>query len=130
MTSAPFLTESLRRHVYRLADEIGERNVFHPLALKEAENYLADTWQALGFPVQRQVYEVEGVPSTNLEVTLPGRDHDQILVVGAHYDSVLGCPGANDNGSGVAVLLELCRLLQSLSLPRFLSSAKIKIFTV
>lgn len=119
MTSA--LSQALRRHVDHLAGTIGERNVFHPEALHAAEAYLTTTWQALGFEVQRQVYEVQGVPSANLEVTLPGQQYpDQILLLGAHYDSVLGCPGANDNGSGVAVLLELSRRLRAIPLPRTL----------
>lgn len=115
----PALAEALRRHVEYLAGEIGERNVFHPQALQAAENYLAQTWHGLGLEVQRQVYEAKGVASANLEVTLPGRTWPhEIVLLGAHYDSVQGSPGANDNGSGVAVLLALSQLLQSLSLPR------------
>lgn len=117
----PALAEALRQHVEYLAGEIGERNVFHPEALKAAEAYLTATWQALGFEVKRQVYEVEGVASANLEVTLPGQERaEEILLLGAHYDSVLGCPGANDNSSGVAVLLELSRRLRSIPSPRTL----------
>ncbi|MCX8049363.1 MAG: M28 family peptidase [Methylohalobius sp.] len=115
----PALAEALRRHVEYLAGEIGERNVFHPQALQAAENYLAQTWHDLGLEVQRQVYEAKGVASANLEVTLPGRTWPhEIVLLGAHYDSVQGSPGANDNGSGVAVLLALSQLLQSFSLPR------------
>lgn len=119
MTS--FLAEALRQHVEYLAGKIGERNVFCPEALKAAEDYLAATWQALGFKVKRQVYWAKGVPSANLEATLVGQERPQeILLLGAHYDSAAGCPGANDNASGVAVLLELSRLLRATSLPRTL----------
>jgi Zn-dependent M28 family amino/carboxypeptidase len=47
----------------------------------------------------------------NLEVTRRGRENpDDIILIGAHYDSVIGSPGANDNATGVAALLELSRL--------------------
>ena len=59
-----------------------------------------------------QEYDVQGVTSANLEVAIPGDDlASQILLLGAHYDSVQGSPGANDNGTGVAALLELARCL-------------------
>ncbi len=119
MTFSPSLAEALRRHVDHLAGEIGARNVFHPQALKAAENYLIDTWQGWGLTVNRQVYWVNEIESANLEVTLPGQERpEEILLLGAHYDSVFGCPGANDNGSGVAALLELSRLLKPTPLAR------------
>jgi Zn-dependent M28 family amino/carboxypeptidase len=106
-------TERLRRHVYQLAETIGERNVFHPQALHAAEEYLRQRWQEMGYAVRAEAYQVCGVRSANLEVTLPGRDADEgMLLIGAHYDSVRGSPGANDNGSGVACLLELSQLVR------------------
>jgi Zn-dependent M28 family amino/carboxypeptidase len=103
----------LRRHVYQLADAIGERNVFHPDALHASEAYIQGCWQDLGYRVKRDEYRVREVPSANLEISLPGQSAAaEILLLGAHYDSVQGSPGANDNGSGVAVLLELSRLLR------------------
>jgi Zn-dependent M28 family amino/carboxypeptidase len=55
----------------------------------------------------------------NLEVELAGSSQaDEIIVVGAHYDSVVGCPGANDNGSGVAAAIELARRLMERDLSR------------
>jgi Zn-dependent M28 family amino/carboxypeptidase len=102
----------VRDHVTRLAGEIGERNVFLPDALHAAEDYIRETWRAQGYTVVEQRYEVNGVASANLEVSLPGRAHpEKIILVGAHYDSVSGSPGANDNASGVAAMLELTRLL-------------------
>lgn len=103
--------EQLRSHVYRLASEIGERNVFRPQALQLAEDYITRTWEQQGYSVTRQAYAVRGVQCANLEITCPGSPAaDEIILIGAHYDSVRGCPGANDNGSGVAALLELSRL--------------------
>ncbi|MGI9332296.1 MAG: M20/M25/M40 family metallo-hydrolase [Gammaproteobacteria bacterium] len=58
-----------------------------------------------------QEYSAEGVRSANLEVTLCGQDKRETILIGAHYDTVPHCPGADDNASGIAVLLELTRLL-------------------
>ena len=103
--------ETLAGHVRRLGAEIGERNVFRPQALAAAADFIEETWTAQGYPVSRLWYEAHGVRCANLEVTRAGRSRsDEILLLGAHYDSVMGCPGANDNGSGVAALLELSRL--------------------
>lgn len=104
------LTERLRRHVRVLAAEIGERNVFRPAALHAAADYIRAEWTAQGLQVTSQRYEVEGVASENLQVTVRGRTSpEEIILVGAHYDSVQGSPGANDNASGIAALLEISR---------------------
>jgi Zn-dependent M28 family amino/carboxypeptidase len=109
--SSATLAERLRRHVEVLAVEIGERNVFVPEALHAAEAYIRRTWEQQGYTVEAQEYQARGVRSANLEITRVGyKDPGKILLVGAHYDSVAACPGANDNGSGVASLLELSRL--------------------
>jgi Zn-dependent M28 family amino/carboxypeptidase len=100
----------LRAHVHHLAGEIGERNVFRPGTLEAASRYIAGQWAAQGHQITPVAYEVDGVECANLEITLPGSG-PEIFVVGAHYDSVSGSPGANDNGSGVAALLEISRLL-------------------
>src|SRR6266403_3585506 len=64
----------------------------------------------------RQTYKVGAVECANLEVTIPGKaKSNEIVVVGAHYDSVEGAPGANDNASGVAALLEISREFAQLS---------------
>ena len=102
--------EVLRAHVYKLAVEIGERNVFRPQALHAAADYIRREWSAQGYEVVSQAYVAEGVRSENLQVTRVGKGHtDEIILIGAHYDSVRGSPGANDNASGVAALLELSR---------------------
>ena len=107
---------ALRQHVFTLAEAIGERNIYHPQALHDAERYIKQTWQTMGYDVQPQTYELDGVRSSNLEIIIPGSHKPgEILLVGAHYDSVTGSPGANDNGSGVAALLELSRLLMAAS---------------
>jgi Zn-dependent M28 family amino/carboxypeptidase len=113
------IANALRQHVYKLADDIGERNIYLPQALHAAERYIRQTWQTMGYDVHLQEYEVNGVRSANLEIEIAGSSKaKEILLVGAHYDSVRGSPGANDNGSGVASLLELSRLFIASLLPQ------------
>lgn len=100
--------ENVRRHVRALAADIGERNVFRPEALRGAARYIEEQWLSQGYEVSRQTYDAKGVESSNLEISRSGSTRpDEIILIGAHYDSVAGSPGANDNGSGAAVMLEL-----------------------
>ena len=113
------ISSSLHDHVYKLAGDIGERNIWLPSKLNAAAGYIEETWTELDYTVLRQEYDARGVKSANLEIEFPGTSHaDEIVLVGAHYDSVLGCPGANDNGTGVAALLEISRLLQGREINR------------
>ncbi|MCK5403766.1 MAG: M28 family peptidase [Desulfobulbaceae bacterium] len=99
-------------HVNALALEIGERNVWRHPRLMASAGYIEDSLTELGYAVNRQEFEVHNVLVANIEAELsPINQTDKIIVVGAHYDTVLGSPGANDNGTGVAALLELARLL-------------------
>jgi len=105
------LLQQLRGHVEVLAGEIGERNIFRPGTLDAARHYIVSVWQQQGYEVNEQFYQVGGVQCANLEVNCRGTGRpDAVILVGAHYDSVKGSPGANDNGSGVAAMLELSRL--------------------
>lgn len=116
MKSDPETARRLQQHVRCLAEDIGERNVYRPQALQAAQQYIIEVWEAQGYQVTTQDYQVEAVDCSNLEVTRVGaREPNQLVLVGAHYDSVLGSPGANDNGSGVAALLELSSHLRELS---------------
>src|ERR1700681_3343734 len=100
------LADRLRGHVAKLAGDIGERNVLRPWALHAAADYIRAQWTTQGYQVAAHGYQVEGVVSENLEVTLPGKAKpDEIILIGAHYDTVPGSPSANDNASGVAALL-------------------------
>jgi Zn-dependent M28 family amino/carboxypeptidase len=105
------LAARLRRHVERLAGEIGERNVFRPAALAAAADYVEASFREQGYEVAAQTYDAYGVACRNLEVTRRGAERpDDLVLLGAHYDSVRGSPGANDNATGVAALLELAAL--------------------
>jgi Zn-dependent M28 family amino/carboxypeptidase len=113
------LHDNLKRHVAALAGTIGERNVWHPEALAAAAGYIQESLEAAGYSVNVQPFTSHGQTVNNIEAVLPGHGAaDEIIVVGAHYDSVADCPGANDNASGVATLLELARLLAGTTLPR------------
>jgi Zn-dependent M28 family amino/carboxypeptidase len=93
-----------------LAGTIGERHVWRCSALERAAEYISAQLSASGYAPQRQTFDVARVPVSNLEAILEGNGGAPgDVVVGAHYDTVTGCPGANDNGSGVAALLELAR---------------------
>lgn len=104
------LQERLAKHVQTLGDEIGERNVMTYEALESAAGYIETTFQEAGYTTVPQEYTVQGKVVRNIEVEIPGDGASQeIVVIGAHYDSVFGCPGANDNATGVAALLEIAR---------------------
>jgi acetylornithine deacetylase/succinyl-diaminopimelate desuccinylase-like protein len=107
------LEERLRCHVHVLAGQIGERHVWRPQALRAAAEYVRGEFQAMGFAVATQAYDVHGVRCENLEATIPGSGRaGEIVLAGAHYDTVAGSPGANDNASGVAGLIEIARGLR------------------
>lgn len=105
--------EALRRHVRVLAGEIGERNLWRPTALEAAAEYITSELRRSGLEVRPHPYDVLGTAVKNLEAERRGTAApEEIVVVGAHYDSIAGCPAANDNASGVAAMLEIARLLR------------------
>jgi Zn-dependent M28 family amino/carboxypeptidase len=100
----------LQHHVLRLAGDIGERGVAKPAAAVRAAAYLEAELTAMGYGVTAQEYDAHGQRWRNLEATMRGTAQpDEIVVVGGHYDTAEGAPGADDNGSGVAGVLELAR---------------------
>ena len=115
------LAEELHSHVQTLAGQIGERNVFHHDRLIMAAEYIRKTLAGVGYVVRHQPYEVEGIICENIEAEVRGsRRPDDIIVIGAHYDSVQGSPGANDNASGVAAMLALARAFANIAPARTL----------
>lgn len=114
------LRERLRSHVRVLSEEVGERHYWRPEALQAAGDYIERSFLAAGHRPRRQAVPTGSQVFHNIEVVLPGQREDEVLVIGAHYDSVRGSPGADDNASGVAVLIELARLLQGVELDRSL----------
>ena len=113
------LATRLERHVRVLALDIGERHTRRPHSLAAAARYIESAFAQAGCEARRQCYEVEGMVCMNLEVEHRGVDcADEIVLVGAHYDTVEGTPGADDNASGVAALIEIARLLRGRRLRR------------
>ena len=101
----------LKSDLARLAGLIGERNVQHPENYAAAALFLEKSLGEMGYDVKRQEYRAGGHPCMNLSASVPGNDKaGQIVVVGAHYDSLSGSPGANDNGTGVVATLALARM--------------------
>lgn len=108
------LEPQLKAHIAALADEIGPRNVYSPHKLDAAAEYIRVFWEKAGYEVKAQTFSVQNVPCRNLVVEIAGQSKPhEIVVVGAHYDTVSWAPGANDNGSAVAALLELSRLFST-----------------
>jgi hypothetical protein len=113
------LASNLRAHVEMLATTIGERNVYHPDQLAIAAEYIERTFITYGYEPVPLPYRVQGHEVRNIEVTIPGTTKaNEVVVIGAHYDSVRGTVGANDNGSGTAAVLEMARLLKEKKLAR------------
>jgi hypothetical protein len=104
------LARTLEADVRTLSEEIGERNLRHPDALDAAAAWVELSLEAAGYEVTRQSFETDGRTVANLHADLVGgHERDELVVVGAHYDSAPGTPGADDNASGVAALLALAR---------------------
>lgn len=104
----PQLRDELERHVRYLAEDVGERNFENSHGLAQTIQYISDYWSRSSYSVQSQTYQAYGMEFTNLWVELPGRSRaDEIVVLGAHYDTIVGTPGADDNATAVAGLLAL-----------------------
>lgn len=118
----------LEHSVTVLARDIGERSVRFPKNLSHSAEWIATEFSAAGLSVSRQSYPVDlsevgasGVPCENVIAEKVGAElPEEILVVGAHYDSLIDTVGANDNASGVAAVIELARRFAGLETSRSL----------
>jgi Zn-dependent M28 family amino/carboxypeptidase len=120
VNSEELLSGRLRTTVDRLAGLIGPRHVAKPGSLEAAAALIEREFGAMGDGVERQTYRVETGRTrelqdvSNLIVERRGkRRPDEIVILGAHYDTVPATPGADDNASAVAVMLEVARLLRA-----------------
>jgi len=111
MASVDELAERLRAHVRGLAEEIGDRHLSRREALQYARDYVAAQLAPFADELIPQTFEVDGHTVANLIALSRGTDPSERLVVGAHYDTCFN-PGADDNASGVAGLIELARAVQ------------------
>ena len=102
------LRKELRADVEMLAGTIGERNLNHYPQLQAAAEFIESSFVRAGLQSQRDTYAINNLDCHNIVAEIGGSS-PEIVLVGAHYDSVFGAPGANDNGSGVAGMLALAR---------------------
>jgi len=104
----------LREHVHALAVDIGERHAFRTGSLQAASGYIEEKFRCAGLEVRSQEYSLGGATVRNLKASKPGLDPALPgILIGAHYDSVAGCAGANDNATGVAALIEIAAALSN-----------------
>jgi hypothetical protein len=112
----PQIEANIRATVRHLSVDIGERNLRDETrhqALQQAGEWIRQRWEAQGYRVAEQSLVVDGKEVSNLEIEIPGRKVPaEIVIVSAQHDTLPGSPGANNNASGEAVLLELSRLLR------------------
>lgn len=113
------LRERLSAHVKYLSVTIGERNIRRAGSLQKTVEYISDNLQSGGYSPTEQSYSLNGQSVSNIEAVLVGTETTKgTVIVGAHYDSVVGTVGADDNASGVAAVVELARRLQGSKLRR------------
>ncbi len=135
------LCKNLSDHVYMLAGDIGARSLTSaPENLEKAAQYIEHVFKRQGYTHRREEFDCTVASAKNISVSggdikfplvkyttcnviaeaIGQTEQAEIIIVGAHYDSVYDCPAANDNGSGVAAMLELARLFQGKKLKRTL----------
>jgi hypothetical protein len=125
--SLPAIERALHAYVAFLSETIGPRNPPHAEALHRAEAWITERWRAQGYDVRRQPFEVEGIECANLEIEIPGRSlPSEIVLLSAQYDTWPDSPGANNNGSGMAVLLKVSEWLRG---ARFDRTVRLLAFT-
>ncbi|TNF98470.1 MAG: M28 family peptidase, partial [Gammaproteobacteria bacterium] len=100
----------LRQHVESLSVEFTPRSFNHPGNLNRVADYIADLFHSYDADVKEQVFEVGGIQYKNV-IAAFGKESEEVTIIGAHYDTAGEQPGADDNASGIAGLLELGRLL-------------------
>ena len=106
-----FVKDNLYSHVKSLAVDIGERHMWREGTLDLAAGYIESSFRKSGYIPSRQTFAAYDKEVCNIIAEKPGQGAK--MVIGAHYDTVPGSPGADDNASAVAGLLELARLFAS-----------------
>jgi Zn-dependent M28 family amino/carboxypeptidase len=107
---------NLTRHLTYLSVTLGDRSIYCPGNLQAAADYVFQNFGAMGYAPRRQTFisMQEEVGNVIAGDENPGGYY----ILGAHFDTVAGTPGADDNASGVAVLLEVARLARNLTPPK------------
>ena len=106
----------LEKHVRILSEKYIPRNYQHTDNLDSAAAYIMKEFEQTNGIVSQQPYSINSSVYKNIILQL-GPSTRERIVVGAHYDAVVGSPGADDNASGIAGLIELAHLLDDISLP-------------
>jgi hypothetical protein len=107
--------ERLKAHLRALTKTIGERSVRFPENLNKTANYIQSFYEDVGIAVHRDSYDYADFKVGNVVAELTfGTQPSRRYLLGAHYDSVSGTVGADDNASAVAVQLEVARGLKTL----------------
>jgi Zn-dependent M28 family amino/carboxypeptidase len=109
------LAATLKAHIARIAAR--EHNVTHYDELEKVARYIEAALESYGYAVGIQTFVVAGRTVRNIDAVIEAEaaaSAPEVIVIGAHYDSAPGTPGANDNGSGAAAVIELARLLRDL----------------
>jgi hypothetical protein len=115
------IRNQLQEEVHYLSVNIGDRGLIRPHSLQDASNYLSNLLREQGYAVVDHPFMADGQRVNNLEASLPGTDGTLgQVIVGAHYDSVAGTVGANDNCTGVAAVLQIAKLMRQTKLRRTL----------
>ncbi|WP_434777400.1 M28 family peptidase [Neisseria sp. Ec49-e6-T10] len=111
VTEAPLVqADSLKKHVYFFSETVYPRSFDSIDHLNLAADYIKNEFVQTGAQVTEQTFEVDGVTYRNIIASF-GPQNAEPIIVGAHYDSCTDTPGADDNASGVAGLIELAKLL-------------------
>lgn len=118
MNNIDKIETNLKAHVKHLSEDIGTRTYQETEKLNRAADYIEEKFRSYRCNVKRQSFKAENKTYYNIEAEVKGTSSgDGIIIVGAHYDTAWGTPGADDNASGVAGLLELSRLTSEKPLP-------------
>ncbi len=103
-------------HLQYLSGQLGDRSIYRPASLKAAEDYVFQNFAKMGYTPRRQSFIYQRLEVSNI---IAGEEAaGGYYLLGAHVDTVAGTPGADDNASGVAVLLEVARLARKTTPPR------------
>jgi hypothetical protein len=104
------IQQQLKKHIVHLSRTIGQRNLRNLKQLNAAADFVQAELKSYGLKPRRHTYQVRGFDCHNIEAEIKGSKlPKEIIIIGAHYDSFTGTPGANDNGSGTAAMLVLAK---------------------
>jgi len=114
-------TRKLHRHIEKLTVEIGSRSVREYDEIEATKGYIVSCLKAFGYVPSFQTFTYSRKRYSNVIASRKGAKlPNETVIIGAHYDTAYGTPGADDNASAVAILLEIARALKDFSPDRTL----------